>query len=304
MESKNLLTLIITLVVGIILAGSLLMPVINSYSDDTKTIENEGSFFATPDGEDHTIIFTNQDYATVDGVNVEYPEGFGTGTQKNATVMVGNDWMLVLENGYALLVIAGPNNSYSQEDLGTDGLTATISGTTVSITIASREKTLTDLQYYLAPEGDWVLCYNPYIKADTPLFGGIFGRGTNSDNHGYHCYEVISGDITSGFDFEICRSIIFKNPDTLVKVENSTYEISTETVATDLLKLNTITQNVTFSDNSTATVVISYLLAPATITYTNPADINQDALLSAIPIMVIVALLILTVGAIAYRRAD
>lgn len=302
MESKNLLTLIITLVVGIILAGSLLMPVLSSYSDDTKTIENEGSFFATPDGENHTITFTNQDYATVDGVNVEYPEGFGTGTQKNATVMVGNDWMLRLENGYARLIVAGPNNSYFRENLGTDGLTATISGTTVSIAIASSEKTLTDLQYYLAPEGDWVLCYNPYIKADTPLFGGIWGRGTNSDNRIYDCFEVISGDITNGFDFEPCRSIIF-DPDTLVTVE-STYKISTETVATDLLKLNTITQNITFSDDSTATIVISYLLAPATITYTNPDDLNQDALLSAIPIMVIVALVAMAAGALYLKRDD
>ena len=300
MESKNLLTLIITLVVGIILAGSLLMPVINSYSDDTKTIENEGSFFATPDGENHTITFTDQNYATVDGVNVEYPEGFGTGIQKNATVMVGNDWMLRLENGYARLIAAGPNNLYSQEDLGTDGLTATISGTTVSITIEDKEKTLTDLQYYLAPEGDWVLCYNPYIKADTPLFGGIRGQGTNSDGQRYDCFEVISGNVTNGFDEETCRAALFTTPVSFPTVD-ATYDISTETVATDLLKLNTITQNVTFSDNSTATVVISYLIAPATITYTSPADINMDALLSAIPIMVIVALLILAVRAIAYR---
>ena len=299
MESKKLLTLIITLVVGIILAGSLLMPVLSSYSDDTKTIENEGSFFATPDGENHTITFTDQNYATVDGVNVEYPEGFGTGIQKNATVMVGNDWMLRLENGYARLIAAGPNNVFSQENLA-DGLTATISGTTASITIEDKEKTLTDLQYYLAPEGDWVLCYNPYIKADTPLFGGIRGQGTNSDGQRYDCFEVISGNVTNGFDEETCRGAIFTTPTSFVTVD-ATYDISTETVATDLLKLNTITQNVTFSDNSTATVVISYLLAPATITYTNPDDLNQDALLSAIPIMVIVALLILAVRAIAYR---
>lgn len=299
MESKKLLTLTITLVVGIILVGSLLMPVLSSYSDD-KTIENEGSFFATPDGENHTITFTNQNYATVDGVNVEYPEGFGTGIQKNATVMVGNDWMLRLENGYARLIAAGPNNVFSQEDLGTDGLTAKISGTTVSITIGDNEKTLTDLQYYLAPEGDWVLCYNPYIKADTPLFGGIRGQGTNSDGNRYDCFEVISGNVTNGFDEETCRAALFTTPVSFPTVD-ATYDISTETVATDLLKLNTITQNITFSDDSTATVVISYLLAPATITYTNPDDLNQDALLSAIPIMVIVALLILAVRAIAYR---
>lgn len=303
MESKNLLTLAITLTVGIILAGSLLMPVLNDYSDETKTINNIGSYFATPDGEDHTLVFTKEGYATVDGVNVEYPEGFGTGNQKNATVMVGTDWMLRLENGYARLISAGPSNNYAQENIGDSGITATISGTTVTVTISGSTKTLTDLKYYLAPEGDWVLCYNPYIKADSPLFGGIRGQGNNSDNNSYDCFEVISGDVTNGFEAEECRVVIFTSPSTFSSI-NATYEINTETVTTDLLKLNSIVQGITFDDDSTATVTISYLLAPKTITYTNPNDLHQDALLSAIPIMVIIALVVMAAGALYLKRDD
>lgn len=301
----KIIALIVGLVTGILLITGIVSPLVATGTAEEITKENTGSYYTTPDEDDHTLIFTNQDYAVVDGVNVDYPEGFGTGNQKNVTVMIGTDWMLRLDNGYARLIAAGPNNGYAQENISSSGLEVTISGSDVTFTISGSTKNLTGLQYYLAPEGDWVLCYNPYIKEDTTLIGGIRGSGNNSNNIGYDIFEVVTGSVADGFEATNCRAILFTSPSTFPTI-TSVFEANTAEVVTDLLKLTSITQDVTFDDESTATITISYLLAPKTIVYDNPAYVGAGnmALLAVLPIIALIVLIAYAAYSIRGREFD
>lgn len=304
METKNVLSGIVSLTVVVICVAVIMMPVLADYTSTTRTYTNEGSYFIAPDGEDHTIVF-GADAATVDGTTVEYPEGFGTGTSKSTTVAFGEDWVLRLVNGYTRLQLAGPPHAYDAESLSSDGITASITGTTLDVTINSTDYTLTDCQYYLAAEGEHVLCYNPYVKEDTQIVGGIYATGNTSDDVRYDLFEVVSGTIADGFTASVCRAAIFTSPSTTGNI-TSTFETNTETVSSDLLKVNSIVQDVTFVDDSTAEVTLTYLIVPETITYTNAEYLGSgnSALLSAIPVLVIVSLVIAAVGMLVVRNRD
>ena len=60
MENKNLLGVIVTIVISIIMIGSLLAPTIGNYQDPDQTISNTGSYFALVDDEGtaHEIIIS------------------------------------------------------------------------------------------------------------------------------------------------------------------------------------------------------------------------------------------------------
>lgn len=286
--------------ISIIVLASILMPVMTEYTDATRTVTNTGSFFAEPDGEEHTLVFS-VDGATVDDVAVAYPEGYGTGNQTNATVILGEDWMVRLDMGLARVVTAGPSQTYTNLGYVADGdITFTISGTTLSYTYNNTTITKDNVTYYLAPAGDMVLCYNPYILSDSQLIGGI---RNNSNTANADVFEIVSGTVDDGFTAVNCRAFITAASPTTGDY-TSTFTTATETVDGDLLKLTSITQNLTFWNDGTATFTLTYLMAPATITYDNPDYLGTEnaSLLKVIPILMIIAMVMLAVGMVVARR--
>lgn len=282
--------------VGVILVLSLCLPLVNASTAETRTVNNEGAYFTEPDEETHTIVYYN-DKCTVDNATVDYPEGFVSGTNRNATIAIGGEWMLRLDNNYLRLQLGGPNNTYTAETIPDEGITATLTGTTLSLTLNGTDYALENCAYYLADTGGLVMCYNPYILADSELIGGIRANGDNNNGVVYDVFQIISGNVTDGFTSTVCRAVLFTSPSTLTTV-SSTFTSNTSVVEGDLLKLDSIIENMVFVDESTGEATITYLLAPATITYDNPDYVGSDlaALLDLIPLLLIVALVVAVVA--------
>ena len=131
MESKNLLTLAITLTVGIILAGAMLMPIINEMTVTTDTFTNEGYFYMDEIDADstRTILWdhTAPNQLTIDSDNVvALPTNVSV-----TTVCSGDNWMVRHSpNSLFQLYITNGGVSASVTD-GTD-LMITISGGTLT----------------------------------------------------------------------------------------------------------------------------------------------------------------------------
>lgn len=288
---KNIVGLVMTLAVGVIMIGTLLAPVVSSMTPETLVYHNEGSYFAAPDGENHTIVFS-ENYATVDGVQVEYPVGFGTGNNRNATVIIGENWMFRLDSNMLRLVIAGPNDSFVNMGAVTSDITVTISGDTLTYTYNNVDTTLTDLKYYLASDGDMVLCYNPYITEDSLIVGGI---RNNNNAATADFFEIVTGTVADGFTSTVCRAYIFTASPTTGSA-TTTETAVTDSITTNLLQLTKITQNVTFWNDATAEITLTYVLAPAEVVYDNPNYVNSavSAILPVITIITIISLVAIT----------
>lgn len=284
---------IIAILIAIIVTCIVLIPIINTLSDETVTVKNEGSYFATPDEGDHTLVF-GVEQVTVDGVTIPYPVGFGTGSARNATVIVGTDWMFRLDTNMLRLFVAGPAQDFKALGNVRDSeITLTISGDSLTYTLNDVENTLNGVRYYLAPAGDMVLCYNPYIKEDTQIIGGI---RNNSNTAGADVFEIVEGSVADGFTATNCRSYISTSTPTTGSF-TSEFTVNTTTVTTNLLKLTSINQTATFWNDATADITISYLLAPAEIEYNNPDNIGGIAgtILAILPVFIVLALLIVIV---------
>lgn len=299
MELKNMAGLITGFVVAALLLSVLLIPVINIGTEETCTVNNTGAYFAAADDGEHTIVFST-DKITYDGTEIAYPEGFGTGNDRNATLMIGTDWMLRADLGLTRILLVGPPQTHSSLGLLADGdITATVNGSGVTFTLANNTTTTrTDLEYMIADSGDFVLCYNPYILKDSQLAGGIRTTAT------IDFMEIISGNVENidSMSAEECRIYNFTTLEALT-IADTTFTADTKTVAGDLLKLNKITQKATLSDDSEVTVTITYLLAPATITYNNPNYAGSGAgLLDVVPILVTVGIILGIVGLMIVRR--
>lgn len=298
MESKNLLTLTITLVVGIILAGSLLMPVLNAYDEPTRTYINEGVPYALIDSEDTTehIIIIKADGVTCDGETID-ASAYLTG---DYTLVFGEHSIIRYSPGNGRVVFGGsngPDTSSIFTDLRTanseETLTVTIVGDELTTLNGETTRTVTDNWAYISStEGAYRYCVNPCVTATDRVIGG----GVT--------YSPFSSATVICFDGtieEITAKIARANPAaTLDEVR-----VSTSPVSGNLVKIDAIYFDCTQSDtNKTATY--TYFLAPEKITYNNPDYLGagNSALLGAIPILIIIGLVMLGVGAIAVRNRD
>ena len=112
----NVLTLIITLVVGIILTGALLGPVISDATETETTFTNEGGFFPmseilATDSESHVLTWdgSNRGVITIDGVSFNAHDVYGT---QALSVIASESWVVRYWS-------AGDSNEYIQVYNGT-----------------------------------------------------------------------------------------------------------------------------------------------------------------------------------------
>lgn len=298
----NLLTLVITLTVGVILTASLLMPVLGTYSDDTVTFTNEGTPFAVADEGDHTLIIAQDHTITYDGKDVPYPDVNHSG---QVILMYGSDWILRMAQSNptatASFSLAGPTDVFDYlGDSTTGDLTVTISGTDVSCSLGSTTKTRENMTYTICDKGQYVLSMNPHIVEDTPI---IYGLRNNLNEASADVFEIVSGTIST-LEATMARAVISTaTPST--GSTSSTFEVTTSEVRGELLSLDLVTQTVSFWNSSTGTIAFDCAIVPEIIEYANPDQMKDVAgILSAIPVLVITALVLGATGFIFISRRN
>lgn len=294
-----------TLVVGVILAGALLMPVINDTTATERTFKNLGYYsldVAKADPADTiTIEFdhTKPLVLTVNGEEISMPKQIVTFVGSN-DIMVRyfyNNDTRVSVHAY----IGSTNNGVYADSWNDQDMTITISEGTVTASNGSttRQSTPTSDIYCISAEsGEYVM--KPYdqtakLKGDSK-FIAIGRTAVNSSNV---CLYA-EGTITEGVPN---IDVFYKSAETTT----ANVEINA-TPVTGYVNLYTF-DNFTFDlTQGEDTVVATYsaIIIPAEVTAELSQHLNNGeiALINTIPVMVIVALLMVAIGAIALRRAD
>ena len=286
MESKNLLTLVITLVVGIILAGSLLVPVITDAqhaTSDKSTALNDNNSSYIAETTDY-VYFASSDTETINGKAISVDK-----YTQVITTDAGVLYKLDRADIYTLFIPG--ENVKARITLGTSvpNITATVKNGVFTVSYGSNEYTANVTNAY-AYTGD-----GEYSESDRwPSF--ITNKGTSGlITVGDGFYSPLNGiaiidDWTTGKGTFNCYSndwIESSAPVTWDVVDNGDGSYTISNIAIDSTDALDNTHRVLYQNEYW--------------TYTPTAVSN---LLGAVPILVIVAILMVAVGAIAYRRAD
>lgn len=287
----NVLTLAITLTLGIILAGSLLVPVIEDAQTNigpevtvNNTVREPSLNYNMWDGSDITISFTVSGSTGTYSINGEAQTTILTSTTQSI-VFASND------------VCARIGGTSAPATLNVQHIGDT-SGSTYSFTyvIENGEYTFTQLNHdpitgtvdwliYAADEGD----YNagtintptsPFYTTDADklvILGNVYTTGDKDTFYAYY-----DGELTVNEDY----------------ADNSSVTIN-KTIADGYTDIYSTTVTVNVGDESFTPY---FILAPKSVAGHEVS--NVDGLLGAIPIIVIVSLVLLGVGAIYTKRND
>lgn len=288
----NLLTLIITLVVGVILAGSLLAPVIGDTSQGLEATEKTQANITSylDETEKFTLFQDHTDYTvSLDGEPL---------TLAASTPILITDKVMIMALVVSSSVTTNPTMGVWAEGIAP----LTISGLTWDITITLEDGTLS-------------LTYGS--PATTSTFDVEYAYILSPDNSGD--FAIMPAAYTTSTQLNDGDSMVFFNnggwwststapikvtaADGTVTASGKTYAYDDQTTGTDItLTLNFKTEkydNLILESSSP-----SGLLAVVPSTFTAYEPNEYSALLGAIPILVIVGILMIGVGAITLNRRD
>lgn len=304
MNNKLILT-VLTLVVGIILAGSVLMPVLNSATATEKTFDNrDGALFQVEKFDETTEysfewVYTDPTHATVNNETV---------TLSAATVICATDTFLIRygqssSEGYYIQSVGALGVHGNETNKAT--LTISVSGGSLTATMANEGATPTTKTisvtegYGIVANGSYVMKASnqtAYVLADSPIMAmGL----TTLDGVWFNMFQI-TGNVEG---VEVTQI----NP-TPATYTISNVEVNAESSASyiDLYELQSITFDATLISDTTKVhaCTYNYFIVPAEVT----AELSEHltpgliALMGAIPVLVIVALLVVAVGAVARRN--
>ena len=307
MEKTNALTLIITLVVGVILCGALLGPVIADATKTTNTFSNEGAFFVELDPSD-TYTLKYQQYANpgkvvVNGetIPVTFNQGYTLLNLDNTILrLVSNNQMQLYGEGTSYTDVANVDITLSNGTVtGTVGYGNPIA--TITFPKATYEHA-----FAISPTdaGSVMKSYDSLAKmnGDSPI--KAFGVTTINGATNTNVSVEIEGNIDDGVNVTLRNRQSSAVIDTMT-VSDLAINYTPVSGYIDLYDLSSITFTVTNGEYTTD-VTYSAFVVPSNVTaeMTDHLTPGQISLMGAIPVMVIVALLMAAVGAIALRRAD
>ena len=302
MEKTNLLTLVVTLTVGIILAGSLLMPVISDATTTHKEFTNEGYYEMTYDERDSVTVlwdYENPYQLTVNDEVVPIDQSNFSSSNRRS-ILMGDDFVLRTNGESAWKGVqfnaATGGTIWAQTSTSTS-MEIVFSEGTYSLTAGTSTKTGTYTHLYtVSNDGEFVMKYSnktAYMLGDSEFIA----MGTSTLN-GVDVGIKITGSIEEGATISTWKGdgYTFSNIE-IHKTEVSGYK--------DLYQLSSITADVTY-DEYTGEITYNYFLVPTKLSaeLSNHLDGGEIAILNALPVLIIVALVMMAAGALYLKRDD
>lgn len=297
MESKNLLTLAITLTVGIILAGSLLMPVLSDATTTEETITNKGVFRMTDINDPYSITYDPVGLAFV--INdttipfTDIPKGRWTIVSTDAFMFrfqayASEAYTMFISDTSSTTSIANASLTEAKTWTFDNGTYTGYDGTT------TREYTASSFRGY-DPDGDYVMTNGtdkPIVKGDSSI---IIGHGltvVNAQNTPFYIYGTVNDGVTV-------------NTKTTVTVSDVAVNATPYSKLVDCFTLNSITFTAT-AESSSVNATYDRIIVPAEITAerTQHLSSGEIAILNALPILIITALVVMAAGALYLKRDD
>lgn len=303
MEMKIPAIAITAVVVVIVLAG-VLMPVLDDATAKEDTFTNEGYTRMSETSDTIVITWTpSVDRNTIKINDVDYdllsfPKTWNT----SYSIAFSDDFILrVYMDGAGADNIqiwqSGYRNGASKSSTYT--ATFTISDSAVTFNSGAPDATTSSYthsgsSFVMDTDGDYIMkdkAKSAYILKDSSIVyaGGI---------------SAISSSVSSGMYFEGTLNNLEFYPMQTLTVSNVQCDYTEDSDYIDLVSLNKITFDTTYSD-ATVSQTYSYFLVPYEVSAERAVHFtdNENAIFAAIPIMVIVALLIAVV-ALVFRGRD
>lgn len=286
----NVLTLIITLVVGVILAGSLLVPVIDANKLKETENQEEGSFT----------------YFATDKIGV----GTYTVADSNLSLngeLIGDRSANILSDKFRVIFYNGGlsfhDETSASNEIPIKSMTINADGSYSYVSTSDVETTASDkIGWFMgvAPTGNYVMGYETYtleINSDSVIYAttvNTISDGTDSYNPGTYIINAKGTkdnlDVSAGYTWQSgawTDSDVTVTLPTLTESSEGVYTIDGNTRATLNLEGN---------DNSVD------LLIFVPYNYYIISDGPANSLLGVIPILMIVGLVVVAIGAIILRR--
>ena len=297
MEKTNVLTLVITLVVGVILCGALLGPVINDVTETERTFDNSAYGFYQ-----------------MKALEV------GDLWERSENVWTYNEETIILSDDANVSILVLDNTAFRQNG-DVRGTTQTSNNfvnaevTEEGIVMFNEDKPISFNSGYgaVSEGGDYILktyTDKAYVLEDTPLWiTGVTGFAGAGSAANIICH--IEGTIKDGLTITLGP---VKNG-TTSNLQAGEYTINYSEVPgyNGLYLIEGVSFTIT-ADNTVDEVVTPISVDATYSTFVIPKEVTaertvhltdgQNSLIGVIPIMVIVALLMAAVGAIALRRGD
>ena len=304
----NILTLAIVLTVGVILAGSLLAPVINDATTTETTLINNGymrmSHYDTT--EDVTLEWdpAAPTIFTVNGEDVPITLDSSL-NNLSVTILGDTNWVVRLDlksNGDVnrLSYIPSSGSAVNATVADNQSVSITMSGGSMSGTMGttSISNTYSDI-YAPTLDGEYVMKKSnesAYIHADSFIFAyglTFIGAATLGIE--------ISGDYEDGVTSSVWRGA------TNFEISDLTINATPNSKYVGTYDLQNITLNATKLDTSEVTAVTySYFLVPYEVTSELSQHLSDGeiAILKALPILIIAALVVMAAGSLYLKRDD
>ena len=290
----NLLTFAITLTVGVILAGSLLVPVLED-SKEKDTIELASgtyTYHATTKMEGQTYSLNNSGYLLYDG------ESIG-----NSDIHIASDKFRVMYyNGTLTLYDASLTSN-----VGIKSLTINTDGTYEAVESDNTTLTFDDaLEWFAGPtsktDSNYVVALMPYFTGKLNETSEIYGASYASLTDGTDTLANSKNLITFKGSINDLKSngYIRSTSETKWISAESTAKISATNEGDGVYAGSGMVAELTAGDYSNDATTAIALYIPAT--YKVTADSTMNSLIGALPILVIVALVLVATSAIIVRR--
>ena len=291
----NALTLVITLTVGILLAGAMLVPIINEATTTEKTFQNAGYYDVRYIEADQDLSvswdYTDPLNITVDGDSVTLPTDAASNTRR--TVLASDTFIL------RYYLAPGPVFQYSDSNSTTymspsdeNDFSFEFSEGTMTFTFGTTVKTIAcEYVYVIDNTGPYVMKESneaAYMKGDSEFIGiGITSIGGSNKT------LYINGTIDEGAEITSWDSTLTFTDISVNSTSVNGYK--------DLYTLESIT-----AKSGTTDITYSYFMVPASVTaelsqHLSPAEI---AILNALPVLIIVTLIMMAAGALYLKRDD
>lgn len=301
MENK-LIGLVMGAVVGVILIGALLMPVLNDAAATERTFTNTGLFYADvlDENSDRTMSFdyTKPNIITVDGTDIDMSSiqtSYGS-----ATVIFSNDWFMrfVPDTG---IVLYKCGTSSSQAIKGATAssqisFTATFSsGAAVFIYSDSTEieYDIADAGLIITPDAGAYIMKGAndtaYVNGDSIVYGvGRTDRALGTSGTSFNA--MMAASVDDGV------SSLYYSPQYTMN-DNRSVNATADADYTDLYALSGFTFNLVSNDEAEHAITYNQIFVPTSVKseLTEHLDSGEIAVLSAIPVMMIAALVIFAV---------
>lgn len=302
MDPKRIVALVVGASVMVLIFSALLVPIINDATTTEKTLENTGYFYMEKYGTDEEVTIA-WDPATPKKITVN-GEAYNPNTPVNqfVNVAIGDNWYFRYADG--------GSNTYVQVSYGgidqivgsnSDevAVTVTCSNGTATITKGTTTQTATYTELYVisGDEGEYIMknaTESVTVAGDTEFIG----LGTTMLGTGKAVLKV-TGNVEDGAEVTVIGS-------TPSGATVSDIEVSATPLTNYVgFALTLITFTISVEDTDYP-ATYSYFIVPAEVTLelaVHP-DSATNALLSAIPIIVMIGIVLAVVGVAIVGRND